>query len=168
MIEKNEKYKIIDDYLSIEEYEMCWKYVSSVATYQPGEKDHHNSYPIGMVSELSCEHGKTFKLFPKHIHGAKLNRMYINYYSPRELSVFHIDSNDPNAYTLLYYPCPSYHPDEGGTTELSINGEILGVKSVANRLLIFKSDIPHRATPFRSYQRYTFALKYTNVQDIGL
>ena len=43
MIEKNEKYKIIDDYLSIEEYEMCWKYVSSVATYQPGEKDHHNS-----------------------------------------------------------------------------------------------------------------------------
>ena len=168
MIEKNEKYKIIDDYLSIEEYEMCWKYVSSVATYQPGEKDHHNSYPIGMVSELSCEHGKTFKLFPKHIHGAKLNRMYINYYSPRELSVFHIDSNDPNAYTLLYYPCPSYHPDEGGTTELSIDGEILGVRSVANRLLIFKSDIPHRATPFKSYQRYTIALKYTNVKHIVL
>ena len=168
MIEKNEQYKIIDDYLSIEEYENCWEFVSSIATYQPGEKDHHNSYPIGMVSELSCEHGNTFKLFPKHIHGSKLNRMYVNFYSPRELSVFHIDSADPNAYTLLYYPCPSYEPDEGGTTELSIDGEILGVRSVANRLLIFKSNIPHRATPFRSHQRYTFALKYTNVKDIGL
>ena len=168
MIGKNEQYKIIDDYLSIEEYENCWQFVSKVATYQPGEKDHHNSYPIGMVSELSVEHGNTFMLFPKHMHGSKLSRMYVNYYSPRELSVFHIDSADPNAYTLLYYPCPSYGPDEGGTTELSIDGEILGVRSVANRLLIFKSNIPHRATPFRSHQRYTFALKYTNVKDIGL
>ena len=168
MIGKNEQYKIIDDYLSIEEYENCWDFVSTVATYQPGEKDHHNSYPIGMVSELNCEHGNTFKLFPKHIHGSKLNRMYVNFYSPRELSAFHIDSADPDAYTLLYYPCPTYAPDEGGTTELEMDGEILGVRSVANRLLIFKSDIPHRATPFKSYQRYTIALKYTNVIDRGI
>ena len=106
MIEKNEQYKIIDDYLSIEEYENCWEFVSRVATYMPGEKDHHNSYPIGMVSELSVEHGNTFMLFPKHMHGSKLSRMYVNYYSPRELSVFHIDSAEnhysrPSAWSRL-------------------------------------------------------------------
>ena len=168
MLQPNEQYKIIDDFLSIDEYENCWEYVSKIAHYQAGEKDHTESYQVGMVSELSCEHGNTFKLFPKQINGSILSRMYINYYSPRELSAFHIDHNDPNAYTLLYYPCPTYHLDEGGTTELIINDEIVGVRSVTNRLLAFKSNITHRATPFKSHQRYTVALKYTNQIDTGV
>ena len=69
---------------------------------------------------------------------------------------------------MLYYPCPTYELDEGGETQLIINDEILGVRSKTNRLLIFKSDIVHRATPFKSHQRYTVALKYTNVEDTGV
>ena len=167
MIEKNEEYKIIDDFLSIEEYESSWDYVQNVATYQAGEKDHHFSYKIGMVSELSTEYGQTFKLFPAQVHGSRLQRAYINFYAPREISAFHTDSHDRNAYTMLYYPCPTYELDEGGETQLIINDEILGVRSKSNRLLIFKSDIMHRATPFRSHQRYTVALKYTNLVDTG-
>ena len=78
MIEKNEQYKIIDDYLSIEEYENCWDYVQNVATYQAGEKDHHFSYKIGMVHELNIDYGETFKLFPKQIHGSILNLSLIH------------------------------------------------------------------------------------------
>ena len=52
MIEKNEEFKVIDDYLSIEDYKLTWDFVHR-ANYQPGEKDHHESYPIGMVAELS-------------------------------------------------------------------------------------------------------------------
>ena len=167
MIEKDEQYKIIDDFLSIEEYENCWDYVQNVATYQAGEKDHHFSYKIGMVHELNTQYGETFKLFPKHIHGSKLQRAYINFYAPREISAFHTDSHDPDAYTMLYYPCPTYELDEGGETQLIINDEIFGVRSKTNRLLIFKSDIMHRATPFKTHQRYTVALKYTNHADTG-
>ena len=53
------------------------------------------------------------------------------------------------------------------TAQLIINDEILGVRSKTNRLLIFKSDIMHRATPFKTHQRYTVALKYTNHADTG-
>jgi len=167
MLEKNEKYKIIDDYLSIDEYQDCWDFVRNVATYSAGEKDHHESDFIGMVCELDLNHYKTFAIFPPSIGGSRLNRLYINYYSQREISAFHIDSDDPDAYTALYYPCPTYDLDEGGETQLIIDDEIVGVRSKCNRLLVFRSTIVHRATPFKSHQRWTVALKYTNHPDTG-
>ena len=167
MLKKDEQYKIIDDYLSIEEYKNCWDYVLN-APYKAGEKDHHNSNPVGMVHELGVDLDSLFRLFPRTINNEPLSRAYINYYSPSELSSFHIDHDSPDAVTLLYYPCPTYHLDEGGATELIIDDEILGVRSIANRLLAFKSNTTHRATPFKTYQRWTVALKYTTYPDTGI
>jgi len=160
MLKQNEKYKIIDDYLSIDQYQNCWDFVQQ-ASYKSGELDHEFSFPIGMVSELSLDN----PLFPQQINNNILSRSYINFYGPRELSAFHFDHDDPTAVTLLYYPCPTYHLDEGGATELIIDDEIVGVRSLANRLLAFKSNILHRATPFKSHQRWTIAFKYTNYPE---
>ena len=166
MLEKNEDFKVIDDYLSIDEYKKTWEFVQQ-ADYHPGEKDHHDSYPIGMVAELKTDNAATFRLFPRTVNGAHLTRCYINYYSQGEVSAFHTDHDDPDSYTLLYYPCPTYSLDEGGTTELYIGNHITGIQSVANRLLIFKSTITHRATPFKSHQRFTIAFKYQKYADTG-
>ena len=130
-------------------------------------------YPIGMVHELplDCDFGYPSGLdgisykyinfpFPREINGYPLVRAYINFYAPRELAVFHIDDNDPKSTTLLYYPCPTLDPDEGGATELMIDDNLIGVRSIANRLLAFKSNILHRSTPFTNYPRWTIALKY--------
>ena len=41
-----------------------------------------------------------------------------------------------------------------------IDNNLIGVRSIANRLLAFKSNILHRSTPFTNYPRWTIALKY--------
>ena len=156
MLKKDEQYKIIDDYLSISNYEQIRNYVQD-ATYKHGEVDYVGSYSIGMVHELPINKELNF---PTHINNYPLVRAYINFYSPRELAVFHVDADDPQSTTLLYYPCPTYELNEGGATELVINNNIVGVRSIANRLLAFKSNILHRSTPFKSYPRWTIALKY--------
>ena len=153
-----EQYKIIDHYLSRDEWTYWWDYVQYVATYKAGEKDHEFADEVGMVHELDINNLNTF---PKNIYGSKLHRAYINCYAPRELAYFHEDSEDPDAYTMLYYPCPEYDIDEGGATELILDNKIVGIMSKPNRLLTFKSNVTHRATPFNSFQRYTVALKYT-------
>ena len=172
MLKPNEKYKIYDDFCGISNYQKMWKYVQD-AKYIHGEVDHQGSYPIGMVHELplDCDFGYPSGLdgisykyinfpFPREINGYPLVRAYVNFYAPRELAVFHIDDNDPKSTTLLYYPCPTLDPDEGGATELMIDDNLIGVRSIANRLLAFKSNILHRSTPFTNYPRWTIALKY--------
>ena len=156
MLKPNEQYKIYDDYLSIGNYEYIRNYVQD-APYKHGEVDYIGSYSIGMVHELPLDNDFGF---PQHINGYPLVRAYVNFYGPRELAVFHVDADDPKSTTLLYYPCPTYELDEGGATELIINRNIVGVRSIANRLLAFKSNILHRSTPFTNYPRWTIALKY--------
>ena len=53
-----------------------------------------------------------------------------------------------------------YRGYSGGATELMIDDNLIGVRSIANRLLAFKSNILHRSTPFTNYPRWTIALKY--------
>ena len=158
-LKENEQYKIIDDFLSKTDYGVYWNFTQK-ANYTVGEVDYPNSVPVGMVSELATDHPLIQNLFPKVITGCTLNRLFLNYYGPRDLSYFHYDHYLPEATTLLYYPCPTYSPDEGGATELMIDDNIVGIRSIANRLLIFRANILHRATPFKSYQRYTYAFKY--------
>ena len=158
-LKENEQYKIIDNFLSKSDYENYWNFTQKT-TYTVGEADYPNGAPVGMVSELALDHPLIHNLFPKVITGCPLNRLFLNYFGPRELSGFHYDHYVPEATTLLYYPCPTYEPDEGGATELMINDNLVGIRSIANRLLLFRANILHRATPFKSYQRYTYAFKY--------
>ena len=172
MLDKKEQYKIYDDYLSIQNYQMIWEFVKD-APYKHGEVDYQGSYPIGMVHELDVNESFGFPTevdgidyshinfpFPRQVNGCPLSRAYINYYGPRELAVFHIDDKDDDSVTLLYYPCPTLSYDEGGTTELMLDNQIVGIRSIANRLLVMKANILHRSTPFKSHPRFTIALKY--------
>ena len=150
-------YRIIDDYLPVDVYEAIQNHCRSTS-YTINEADITGVTPeIKAVSELDIH-----KLpdFPEQLGGQELNRAYINYYTPNETSHFHKDSNKPDSLTLLYYPNPTYDINEGGATELVINDEIVGVRSKANRALIFKSELWHRATPFHTKQRFTVDLKY--------
>ena len=138
MLDKKEQYKIYDDYLSIQNYQMIWEFVKD-APYKHGEVDYQGSYPIGMVHELDVNESFGFPTevdgidyshinfpFPRQVNGCPLSRAYINYYGPRELAVFHIDDKDDDSVTLLYYPCPTLSYDEGGTTELMLDNQIVG------------------------------------------
>jgi len=49
--------------------------------------------------------------------------------------------------------------DEGGETQF-YQEEIKGIRPVAGRIVIFDSNILHKATSFRNQIRYTVALKY--------
>ena len=162
MLKKNEQYKIVDNFLSVKEYQDTWNFIQN-ADYKVGGTEHENGVPVGMTSELAI-HANPF--FPKQVNGIPLYRINVNYYGPRETTVFHYDNNDPEAITLVYFPCPTYGLDEGGHVELVIDKEIVGVRSVTNRLLAYKSNILHRATPFNTHQRFTLALKYSrNPED---
>ena len=62
--------------------------------------------------------------------------------------------------TFLYYPNWEWELQEGGETQFYIDGNILGVPPVPNRLVVFDGMIQHRATSFRNKHRFTIAIKY--------
>ena len=160
MIESN-LYKIIDNYLPVSDYESLQNHCKNTQ-YNVNESDIVGETATDKaVSNLDITDPQLKQLFPTEIEGKKLWRAYINYYAPNVPgNIFHRDSEKPDDMTLLYYPCPTYDINEGGATELIICNEILGVRYKANRCLIFKSNILHRATSFQTKQRFTFALKY--------
>ena len=148
-------YRIIDDYLPELEHKEIWNYCN-FTQYNLAEADTEETHQK-IVSGLDI---RNLSNFPRTLEGEELSTAHINYYVPNEHSSFHQDSDRSEALTLIYFPCPTYDINEGGATELIINDEIVGVRSKANRALIFKSVLWHRATPFHTKQRFTVALKY--------
>ena len=53
--------------------------------------------------------------------------------------------------------------DEGGETYFIQNDFIKGVSFVSGRMVLFNSNIMHKATSFRNRDRYTIAIKYKDV-----
>lgn len=167
-----ENYKVIDNYLSIAQFQFAWTATQSTQ-YHVGELDHDGAEPVGMTANFDPQVFVPYadfdtELFPEAVNGQPKQRTYINYYGPNEGSSFHVDHDDPEAITILYYPCPLHPLNEGGATELLINDEIVGIRSKPNRLLVFKSNILHRATPFKTKPRFTIATKYTIHQKVNL
>ena len=162
-----DKYKIIDNYLSISDYQLIWNTVKTAPffayeKYKDGTVEEASAssinrgaeQPVGMTSNLGTD------LFPMKMYNAIQQRCYFNYYGPSEWAHFHTDDDDPESLTLIYYPCPTYPIDEGGCTELLIDDEIVGIRPLCNRALVFKANILHRATPYKTKARYTVAVKY--------
>lgn len=76
----------------------------------------------------------------------------------------HVDAAEPDHFTLLYYPMPSWEPGWGGETVFHRNsGEIaLAVLPKPNRAVLFDARIPHEGrAPSRDYGglRVTLAFK---------
>lgn len=115
---------------------------------------------VGMACELDKKDNifleRLFELKPEFTN--KVYRFYINCFAPSEMPYFHIDAEDGQ--TVIYYPNEFYNENEGGETQLMGPDDLIyGVKPRPNRLLIFESNIRHRATPFRSTHRFTVVAK---------
>ena len=86
-----------------------------------------------------------------------LERGYVNLYPHGIGADWHIDSENPNSKTILFYPC-DWKEEYGGATEFQESGEKVEYKK--NRLLIFNSHIYHRAAVHQNPKnRYTIAFK---------
>jgi Rps23 Pro-64 3,4-dihydroxylase Tpa1-like proline 4-hydroxylase len=128
--------------------------------YRYGEFDDVGLPPTGLVCELGIDDNPLFKkldnLIPQFRN--KIYRFYINCFSPSEMAYFHIDA--PRGTTIIYYPHDFYDENEGGETQLLGPEDLIyGIKPRPNRLLIFNSNIRHRATPFRTKHRFTVVIK---------
>lgn len=142
------------------------------STYVYGETDNQDTSdpvpPTGMTSHL--EQGdicfdilkdKIDIVFPelKLIDSNPVS--YINCYSPREDSYFHTDTEENyTGYTLIYYPNLKWDIHDDGETEFYVDGKIIGIPPIPNRIIKFKVPVLHRATPFVDRHRFSVAFKY--------
>lgn len=132
-----------------------------------GEKDSSN-YIIrtGMVSNINDKdfiykvlYSKITTLFEEKII---VRRMYINLFSPNEEPNKHIDSDNSNDKTIIYFPDTelSCSNNKGETIFFDeIEHVSYGVQPIPNRLIIFPSNILHSASSFRNKWRFTIAIK---------
>ena len=134
------------------------------ASYRYGGVDKKGFPPTGMVHDIK-ENSEVYqlvksKIINSYLHVRKLNldRMYVNCFAPSENPYFHTDGN--RGITFLYYANDSWDLDDGGETQIIVNGEIKGILPIPNRIVGFDANLVHRATPFRFNHRFTLAAKF--------
>lgn len=133
--------------------------------YFYGEKDNPDDIPSGMVSEINekslcylelcsfCEKENIFQNF-------KITRFHANIFAPREYCKYHIDRSEQGYKTLLYYPNTFFDINEGGETKfISDNNTIVSILPVPGRIVLFDSNILHTACSFKTYHRFSVAMK---------
>jgi hypothetical protein len=152
--------KILDNLINKEIQKNIYNEITGFKYYY-GEYDKPDTPPTGLVAELPNT-SLTFNILTFHLknflEGHHLYRSYVNLFKPNENPYFHIDREKGK--TVLYYPnIDTYDLDEGGETQF-YQEEIKGIRPVAGRIVIFDSNILHKATSFRNQIRYTVALKY--------
>ena len=143
-----------DLYKEVENY--CYH-----ADYCYGEHDGiSEQVPTGVVHDLELD-SKIVSYFPSKIRGLSLYRAYINLFNAGEKPNFHIDGKGITA--LFYINAETYNLDEGGCTEILTDKQyLISVLPIRNSLVTFDANTPHRATSFKSFPRFTVALKYNN------
>ena len=153
--------KVYDNFLEEEEQNYVLDYCEG-ALYKYGETDNDGGPTTGVTHDIPNDQ-YIYKLFrtktqPLVPDESKFYRMYINCFAPRELPYFHIDGY--SGVTFLYYPQHDWKPDDGGETQVYVQGNIQGVVPLSNRLMMFDAQLQHRATSFRDRHRFTIAVKY--------
>ena len=154
--------KILDNLVSkdqiLEIFNFCKK-----QNYKRLEVDGPGLPYTGLSSDLDLENDLVkFLLKVTNISNEKLTRAYINLFIHDEKPYYHQDDTEPGAKTLLYYvnPQPKDYNDLGETFFI-IDNQIQGVLPVPGRIIIFDAEVWHKATPLRTDDRYTVALKWT-------
>ena len=159
--------KVFDNFLTEAEQKGVLDYCENKAKYQYGESDDGTTPPCGVTHDIH-KNSQLFKFLEEKIRplapeGVPLYRMYINCFAPGEVPYFHTDGDD--GVTFLYYPQFNWKPNDGGETQLYVNGNIQGIVPVPNRLMAFDATILHRATSFRDRWRFTIAIKFEDGCD---
>lgn len=168
MVESYIDFKIIDNFFSKDKHEFVLSKCRELP-YFWGESEGESYPPTGMVSDVG-ENSSLYDLFVTTIKDSLEQyreriptNFYVNLFSPKELSYYHVDAQKNfTGTTLIYYPQMVYEKDDGGETIFYDEDKniIMGVPPIPNRLVIFNSKILHKATSFHSRHRFTVVLKY--------
>jgi Rps23 Pro-64 3,4-dihydroxylase Tpa1-like proline 4-hydroxylase len=161
-MELNNEIKYDDNFLSHDDF-MKVLHFCRTTDYFFGESDDYGLPPTGMISQIQARED-IFGLFKDKIKekcpfikNMSFYRMYVNIFSPNENPYFH---QDGKGITFLYYVGEHWSLQDGGETQFYVDGNILGVPPVPNRLVMFDGMIYHRATSFRDRHRFSIAIKY--------
>jgi len=168
MNQTNKMFRIYDNIFSEKQVETIHNEIINLS-YKTGEVDRPGLPCTGYVSNLT-EDNYCYKTIIKKINfteffkNKKYNvyRKYVNLFLPNENPYYHIDSNISNSYTILYYSLiEELNEDENGETLFfdAVEKKSFGIFPKKNRMIIFNSSTMHRATSFRTKDRYTIALK---------
>jgi len=157
-----DKIQCEDDFLNPIEFAKVHSYCKN-APYYYGEIDDYGRPPTGMVNTIH-ETNEIYTIFKQRVE-EKINalkelnlyRMYVNIFAPGEIPYFH---QDGLGLTCLYYANWEWDLQDGGETQLYLDGNIMGLPPIPNRLVVFDGMIQHRATALRSKHRFTVAIKY--------
>jgi len=156
--------KTIDSVFKKEHMLKMFKEINSL-NFLKGERDRGDdpNTATGEVATLD-QNSFTFKTLKKYLskykycNFSKLYRSYVNKFFPNENPYYHIDGE--NGYTVLYYVNPEWNLDQQGETQFYLKEEVKGILPIPGRIVIFSSELLHRATSCRSMERYTVALKF--------
>lgn len=158
--------KTIDSVFKKETMLKIFKEINSL-NFIKGERDRTEdpNTATGEVARLE-KNLFTFKVLKKYLskykycNFSKLYRAYVNKFYPNENPYYHTDGK--NGYTVLYYANPEWKLDQQGETQFYLKKQVKGVLPIPGRIVIFSSDLLHRATSCRSMERYTIALKFND------
>jgi len=134
--------------------------------YIYGERDRFDAPPTGMVKSIAP--GNSIydlivtkineELIPHLKHSVTQSRSYINFFHPKEHAYFHVDGH---CLTYMYYPGDdSYDDDQDGYTIFDHGDITYAEKPIPNTLIRFYGNIRHKASPFRTENRYSVVAKY--------
>jgi len=158
--------KIIDNFFSEDIRNKLLIYCAN-ASYKFNAVDRLGDLPTGSEFIINKKNplyiflDKNLKNKFKKLKNLSCYKAQINCFIPRERPSFHVDNKEgEGGFTCLYYPNDFWNKDEGGETQFLINGEIRGILPIPNRMIIFDSTLDHAATSYKTYHRFTIALKY--------
>jgi len=155
-----------NNFLSKEDSDFVYNECQFKTHYIYGERDHPSLPPTGMVKRI--EPGNAIydliinKINKKFIstltHSVRQTQTYINFFHPKEHAYFH---KDGHCLTYLYYPGDSsYDDDQDGYTIFDYGNITYAEKPIPNTLVRFYGNIRHKASPFRTENRYSVVTKY--------
>jgi hypothetical protein len=157
--------KVYDNVFTIEKTMELYNELLHHRTYKYGEVDSAGFTPTGLTLRFDTD--LLFPLFQKEVFNRepnlknlKLQRSYVNLFSPHENPNFH---DDGDVTTSIFYINPPHNFNENGETQFIIDNDVINVCSRPGRLVIFDGKITHRATSFRSNPRITVVIKYSSL-----
>jgi Rps23 Pro-64 3,4-dihydroxylase Tpa1-like proline 4-hydroxylase len=156
--------KTIDSVFNKKDILKMFKEINSL-NFIRGERDRGDD-PNTATGEVAIldKNSFTFKILKKYLskykycNFTKLYRSYVNKFYSNENPYYHTDGK--NGYTVLYYVNPEWNLDQQGETQFYLKEEVKGILPIPGRIVIFSSELLHRATSCRSMERYTVALKF--------
>ena len=169
-----------DNVFPFEDYKKICDAVVAL-NYNYGMVDTYGKPPTGLIGKFEKDSVIFDRItsFVKNIKliDQELISWYVNYFAPMEKALMH---KDGTAWTCMYYINDKYTADDEGETKFffdkgNLGGIeqknsselpiILSIAPIPNRIVLFRGNILHSATAFRTKPRFTVAFRYGDSND---